>query len=183
MDSANLEQLQTRLRIKYEWSRALRAFIGFAPVTAVVALAALVGKRPESALFFGTLMFTSGVLLLWYGRDLRRAVLPGLIAGLLPLTLALCANSFGHVCLDGSCTTLCLPACTAGGLFSGLAISWVGHRGRYGLGFWLSASSIALLTGAMGCSCIGYSGVVGLALGYGAGVVPALGVRRLLRGR
>ncbi len=183
MDSASLSQLKTRLRLKYEWNRGIRAFIGFTPAGVVVAIAALVAKRPDSALLFGALMFASGVLLLWYGRDVRRAVLPGLIAGLLPLTLALCANSFGHVCLDGSCTTLCVPACTMGGSLSGLAISWVGQRGRHGLGFWISASSIALLTGAMGCSCIGYSGLVGLALGYGIGVVPALGLSRVLRGR
>ncbi len=183
MDSVKLGQLRTRLRARYEWNRLTRALLGFAPAGAVVAVAAMLGKRQESALLFGSLMFLSGVLLLWYGRDLRRAVLPGLCAGLAPLTLALCANSYGHVCMDGSCTTLCLPACTLGGLVSGLAIAAVGRRGHHRSGFWISASSIALLTGAMGCTCIGFSGVIGLTLGYGAGLVPAFAVGIFGRGR
>ena len=31
---------------------------------------------------------------------------------------------------------------------------------------------LALLVGATGCSCIGASGLVGLFLGFGAGLVP-----------
>ena len=31
----------------------------------------------------------------------------------------------------------------------------------------------ALLTGAMGCTCVGYSGLAGLALGYALGIVPS----------
>ena len=43
-------------------------------------------------------------------------------------------------------------------------------------------SAVALLTGAMGCVCVGYAGIAGLALGFGAGMVPGL-VRKFLAGR
>jgi hypothetical protein len=127
---------------------------------------------------FGVGLFLVGVSVLWYGRDLRRAVLPGFVAGLVPLTLATCANHVGHLCTGENCMLWCVPACTVGGLAAGLAISVVGYRGRRGLGFWVAASAISLLTGAMGCSCAGYAGVLGLALGFGAGLVPGF-ARRL----
>jgi hypothetical protein len=52
------------------------------------------------------------------------------------------------------------------------------HGRRAGPGFWLSASSLALLTGAMGCTCVGYSGVAGLALGFAVGSAPGFFRRR-----
>jgi len=61
-----------------------------------------------------------------------------------------------------------------GGVVAGLAVASVGNQRRAGIWFWLSASSLTLLTGAMGCSCIGYSGVAGLGIGFAAGVVPGL---------
>jgi hypothetical protein len=67
-----------------------------------------------------------------------------------------------------------MPACILGGAVSGLLVAGVGHRRGAGSAFWLSASGLALLTGAMGCTCIGYSGVVGLALGYAVGSMPGL---------
>ncbi len=48
----------------------------------MVAAVAL-SKYPMWAFALGGLLFVGGVILLWYGRDLKRAVLPGLAAGLL----------------------------------------------------------------------------------------------------
>jgi hypothetical protein len=173
MDSIELKRIERRLRLRYEWSRTVRALVGFAPSLLIVLVAAWFARRPSSAAAFGAAMFAAGAVLLWYGRDLRRAVLPGLLAGIAPLSLTLCATSVGHECMGGSCVSLCIPACFAGGLVAGLAVSAVGYRGGYRTGFWLSASAIALLTGAMGCVCVGSSGLVGLAIGFGAGMVPA----------
>src|SRR5688572_9234147 len=99
MDSIDLERVERRARFKYEWSRVRRALLGFAPAMLVVGIAALFARYPSSALMFGLLMFVVGVTLLWYGRDLKRAVLPGLVAGIVPLTLVLCANRVGHACM------------------------------------------------------------------------------------
>lgn len=172
MDST---ELQRRARRAYERGRLRRALLGASPLLGVLGIAAALSHRPTSALGFGVAATAAAVLMLWYGRAPQKAVLPGIAAGLVPLALALGAN-YVHVC-SGGCSTLCLPACALGGVAAGVAVASVGSRRRAGLGFWLSASALTLCIGAMGCSCIGYAGVIGLAAGYGVGLVPGL-VRR-----
>ncbi|MFZ5890734.1 MAG: hypothetical protein ACOY0T_06750 [Myxococcota bacterium] len=174
MGSVDLQELERRLKRKYEWTRLRRALLGLLPLMLVVLLTMQISKRPASALIFGSVAVTWGTLLLWYGRDVRRAVLPGVAAGLVPLTFALCANAMGHVCTGERCVSVCVPACVVGGLIAGLLVAAVGHRRNHGAAFWVSAASLSVLTGAMGCACVGYSGVLGLALGFGAGFLPSL---------
>jgi hypothetical protein len=178
MESIDLTKLERRARRKYEWMRARQAVIGFAPSLVVVVIAALVNKRPHAALAFGAAMFAVGVLLLWYGREVRRAVLPGLAFGLLPLALALCAKSMGHTCMGGQCLTLCVPACIVGGLGAGIGVSIVGLRWKQGFAFWAGAAAVTLLTGAMGCSCVGFGGVAGMVVGFALGLLPVILRRR-----
>ena len=173
MGSTDLQGLERHARRQYEWARVRRSVLGFSPALLVVAIAALNTKRPLSAAAFGVAMFTAGVLLLWYGRDLRRAVLPGLALGVLPLALTLSANHI-HQCSGGMCMNWCLPACSAGGLAAGIGVAIIGHRTRRSLGYWAGASALTLLTGAMGCSCVGYAGITGLVAGYALGLAPAL---------
>ena len=182
MESIDVQRLRQRMRLKYEWSRARRAVIGFAPVLVLVSLAASLGAKPGSAALFGSILFATGVTLLWYGRDLRRAVLPGVAAGIVPLAFALCANHIGHACTGTGCMSLCIPACTVGGLVAGFAVAAVARPAKYGVGFWLGASAIALSTGAMGCACIGYGGVIGLGVGFAAGTLT-FATRRLFARR
>lgn len=192
MDSIDSVSLARALRRRYEWSRAWRAMLGFAPACMLILIAAYLSPRSISVLLFGAVLFGNAVLLLWYGQGLQRAVLPGVMVGLIPLTAALCANHFGHVCTGSACVSLCLPACILGGVSAGVLLGfWAqkrlggGNRNaenggerhgaqRHGaLGFVLASSSIALLTGAMGCGCIGYAGVFGLLAGYLIGLLPA----------
>lgn len=179
MDSIELTQLQRRLRVSYELGRVRLSLLGMLPVVLVVACAACATQRPESALCFGVCTLAAGAAMLWYGREPQRAVLPGVLAGLIPLVLALVANRM-HLCGPSGCSTWCVPACVAGGVVAGIAIAIVGHRRRAGAFFWLSASTLALFTGAMGCACVGFSGVAGLLAGFAAGVVPGA-IRRALR--
>jgi len=182
MDSIDLGQLERRARRKYEWARARRAIWGFAPALVVVTIAALLNKHHVSAVAFGTALFVVGAGLLWYGHDIRRAVLPGLAMGLLPLAVALCVNHVGHACLGDRCMTLCIPACAVGGLGAGVGISIIGLRRKHGWPFWVGATVLTLLTGAMGCSCVGFGGVAGLSVGCGVGLLAGL-VRQRLRPR
>jgi hypothetical protein len=169
-----LEPTLRRARRAYELGRARRALLGFLPVLGLVGGACLLSDSPSWTGSLGLCMFFLGVVMLWRGRDLKRAVLPGVAAGSVPLVLVLCARHFGHMCTGTSCSTLCMQACAAGGAVAGLAVASVGNSRRSGPGFWLAASALAILTGAMACSCLGISGVVGLALGYGGGLVPGL---------
>ncbi len=173
MVSTDLVLVERRLRFRYELGRLRLSVLGVLPLTLIVAVTVLLTQRPLSALAFGALTVVMGAGMLFYGRDPQRAVLPGVAAGLIPLLLALGASHVHHCGADG-CSTLCLPACVLGGVVSGLVVAMVGHRRGAGPVFWLSASGLALLTGAMGCTCIGHSGVVGLALGFALGSVPGM---------
>jgi hypothetical protein len=179
MDSTELDRIERGARRSYEWARLRHALLGFAPVLTVVAVAAVLARDPSMTLALGLSVFLVGVVLLWYGRDLRKAVLPGVAAGLVPLVLALCANHWHH-CNGHACMSFCVPACAAGGLLAGLGVAAMGKHRRAGAAYWVPASGLALLTGAMGCSCVGYAGVAGLAVGYGAGIAAAL-FRKLQR--
>ncbi|HVZ32850.1 MAG TPA: hypothetical protein VG963_10510, partial [Polyangiaceae bacterium] len=171
MDSVDLSRVERRARARYEWARARAALLGFAPVLLVVAAAALIGKHASVTAALGVALFGAGVVMLWYGRELKRAVLPGVLAGLIPLALVLCANQM-HGCVGDNCMMVCVPACVVGGVVAGIVVGSVAARRRAPLAFWISASGLTLLTGAMGCACVGYAGVVGLAAGYVAGVLP-----------
>lgn len=173
MVSTDLSQLERRARLAYERGRLRRALFGVVPLVPVIAGATWLTQRPGSSLVFGAAALLAGVGMLWYGRDPQRAVLPGIAAGLVPLVLALCASQL-HLCGPEGCTSLCVPACAFGGTVAGLAVARVGHRRRAGPLFWVTGSAIALLTGAMGCSCVGHSGLIGLGLGFVAGVLPGL---------
>ena len=102
---------------------------------------------------------------------MHRAVLPGLLAGVIPLTFAIMANR-GLPDAGGHCSTWCLPVCIAGGVVAGLAVSWFATRRGLDWRFFAGATAVSLLTGAMGCSCIGYAGVIGLGAGFAAGALP-----------
>ena len=178
MESIDLDGLEKRARVRYELARAARAVVGFAPALLLVLLAAALGRRPGSAVMFGAMLFVSGAFCLWRGQTMHRAVLPGLLAGIIPLTFALMANR-GHACAGGHCSTWCLPACITGGVVAGLAVSWFATKRGLDWRFFAGASAVSMLTGAMGCACIGYSGVFGLGAGFIAGALP-WGVRKLV---
>jgi len=180
MDSTNnpLEQTMRRARVRYEWTRARRAALGFLPVFVLVAVACALGERPWWSLTFGLSLFAAGVVALSYGRDARRAVLPGLAAGGAPLVLVLLARHVDHVCGGPECTSLCLQACLVGGAIAGLVVGFSKASGRAGAAFWVAASFVAVLTGAMACARLGLSGILGLVFGYVVGLVPGL-VRRV----
>jgi len=168
--------LRARVRRGYELGRLRRAVAGAAPVVIAAIVAVVVSQRPWSAATFGMAAVGAAVTFLWWGREPQRAVLPAMAAGLIPLALALAASHW-HACGAGGCTSFCVPACTAGGVLAGLAIAGIGLKRRAGLGFWLAASGLAVLEGAMGCSCVGGGGVIGLMAGFSLGLVPAL-IRR-----
>jgi hypothetical protein len=173
MDSVDLARIERRARFRYERARARDALFGFAPVLAIVASAALLGRHSTLTLGLGLVLLIAGTVLLWYGREPKRAVLPGVLAGLIPLVIVLCANRL-HGCSGDNCMMVCIPACVAGGVLAGLVVAAVAARRHAPLAFWVSVSGLTLLTGAMGCACVGYAGVLGLGAGYALGVLPGI---------
>jgi hypothetical protein len=180
MESAELLRAEKRARRAYELTRIRRAALAFAPVFLLILGASLIGERVGYILAFGAALFVLGVGLLWYGRGVKRAVLPGLAAGLVPLIFGLCAK-YVHNCEGPGCLAFCVPACFAGGLVAGVAVDFVGLRSANKLGFWVAASGVGLLTGAMGCVCAGALGLAGLVAGFAISTVPGMMVVAMRR--
>ena len=181
MESAELEHAEKRARRAYELTRVRRAALAFAPVFLLILGAALIGERVGYILAFGAALFVLAVGLLWYGRGIKRAVLPGLAAGLVPLIFGLCAR-YVHSCMGPGCLAFCVPACFAGGVVAGVVVDFVGLRSSNKIGFWVAASGVGLLTGAMGCVCAGALGLAGLWVGFTLSAVPGM-VAAILRRR
>lgn len=181
MERTELVLMERRFRRIYELSRLKQAVFGFTPILMLVLAATAFGGQHSLVLLLGPLLFGAGVLALWYGREPARGVLPGALAGGAALVLVLCVSQMGHVCTGSECVSWCLPACIAGGLLSGALVSIVGVRQKRRAGYWASASGITLLTGALGCSCAGFAGVIGLVVGFLAVTAPSIAAAVLRR--
>ena len=186
-ENPNLErQVQRQIRRRYEMQRGILALLGAIPVLLVVSLACVYSQRATTSALLGGGAIVLGVVMLWRGQQAQRAVLPAVGLGAIPLTLALWANAAHGCCVaGGTCmagmSSMCLPACSAGGLIAGGLLAVLGHRWRAGVWFWISATGMTLLVGATGCACVGYTGVLGLAIGYGIGAGVGATMARVMR--
>lgn len=164
---------ESRARSAYEAGRRGLASYVALPLLALGVLGACLGTRPVYAVLVGILIAAVAWVCIWRGRVAGRAVLPGVLAGLVPLTLAFAAQSYGHVCSGSECYSLCVPACTSGGFLAGLVIARLGRNVASPVRFWALAALLAGLEGSLGCSCVGFGGVLGLGVGLIVTFVPA----------
>ena len=70
--------------------------------------------------------------------------------------------------------------CVGGGVVAGVLVGRLASKSDSPTAVFLSAAATALLTGAIGSSCVGVHGIVGMAVGIGLGAVPQ-GLRSLVR--
>ena len=110
----------------------------------------------------------------WKGQGLGRAVLPGVLAGLAPFTIALGAGLSGHACATGGWCTFFIGACLIGGFVAGL---FVASAARGSIRQLLAGALLAGLTGSLGCLVAGATGVIALSAGLLLGAVPAFVLR------
>jgi hypothetical protein len=174
--------LKHRARRLYEIGR-LRGALGWSiPALALAALVAVVVGHASLPLAIGVTLYAASVGLLWWGRAPGRGVLPGLVFGLVPLAAALISSFHGHACVGAACFRVCTLACFGGGLVAGLLIARVAVRSTNPVVLFLSAASVAFLTGVTGGACMGVYPVIGMAVAIGFGFVPVL-LRSRLRAR
>lgn len=158
-------ELLPQLSAAYEKGRWFWALGRVLPVSLIPASVLLLGGRPAGVLGFGFLLMVSLVPLLWSGKELARGAWVGLSSGLPALAFPLAAQFAGHACLSSGCYSLCIPACISGGLVAGFLLSRRCLSSPSPVASMGSALGVALLTGALGCSCVGFSGVAGLFAG------------------
>jgi hypothetical protein len=112
----------------------------------------------------GALLVATGIVYLWRGQLAEQALLPGVLAGVFPLGLALLANGPNPHCTHGDGgISLCTFACAVGGVIAALRISRFARtteRAPFAFGL---AVIPAFFLGSLGCGCIGYTGVMAMA--------------------
>ncbi len=170
--TTDVTHAEVRALRAYEAGRRKLATMVAIPLLLPGVLAACLGARPLLAAAIAASMACMGWVFVWRGRVAGRAVLPGVVAGLVPLGMALCAQSLGHVCTGSECYSLCVPACTSGGVIAGFVIARLGRHVESPIRFWALAGTMAALEGSLGCSCVGFGGMVGLVLGLAVTLVP-----------
>jgi len=172
--------LRGKAKRAYEWGRLRRALSGSVPTLLVALMVASLVHEVSWPLVIGLALYFASVLLLWFGRNPARSVLPGVVYGLLPLTGGVIAKLHGHVCMGLSCYSTCLLYCVGGGILAGVLVGRLASRSDTPLAVFFSAAATSLLTGAIGSSCVGAHGIVGMAAGIFLGAVPQ-GVRWAIR--
>ncbi len=159
-------ELFSRASSAYERGRVRWAALSALPLAIVPIASFFVGHRLGSSVGLGVALLVGATVMLWRGQSYARGLTLGLKAGFIPLVLSHGANLYGHLCTASGCTSLCVPACIAGGLVAGLWIALSAARAPWQV--LASAASVALLVGSFGCACIGFGGLAGMTLGLAA---------------
>ncbi|HTV22357.1 MAG TPA: hypothetical protein VMG12_26900 [Polyangiaceae bacterium] len=174
MTSMNEATVRSRVRRAYELGRWLSALRLGLIVIPMALLSGVVARAPVWAASAGLALFALVAVLGWRGQSYGRAVVPGLLAGSVPLVLPLLMRSTGLCCVGGVCLPFCMLGCTVGGLVVGISLglrSAAERQGRWT--FLAAATSIAALAGILGCAIVGTAGIAGM---LGAVVVSSLPV-------
>ncbi len=169
--------LRGRAKRAYEWGRLRHALAASIPTLLVGGMVAALVKEVSWPLVLGLALYGASVVLLWFGRSPGRSVLPGVVYGLLPLTGGVISRLHGHACMGLSCYSTCMLYCVGGGVLAGVLVGRLASKSDTPAAVFMSAAATALLTGAIGSSCVGVHGIVGMAAGVGLGALP-LALRR-----
>ncbi len=161
-------------RRAYERGRLQAALWRATPLLPLLAWTVSWCRYPALAAVCGAAVVALTVAFGWRGGTWRRAIVPGLAAGVAPLTLPLLVRSAGDVCMGGMCCSLCAVSCVAGGVLAGVLVGRRAAMLAEGRGVFLAAAgSLAILAGAPACALAGAIGLAGLLLGFAIGTAPA----------
>lgn len=167
--------LAARARRAYELGRLGAGLRRAWPVVPMAMLSLAGCGQPGFAAGAAALLVAAVTLLSWRGEAWGRAVVPGLLAGALPLVVPLFVRALGHACAGGSCLPVCLVACGASGAAAGALLGVRAARLARGRGAFLAGGAlVATLAGALGCVVAGATGLLGMAAGFLAATTPLL---------
>lgn len=157
-------------RRAYERGRLRTALRAAWPALPLIALSLWGCSRPAATIVAGGLLVALVVFARWRGGTMGRSVTPGILAGLAPLILPL-ATACGS---SGCPAWLARMACLAGGLVAGFVLGLVATRKDDRVTFLVSAGSVAVLVGTLGCAIAGGVGVLGMLGGFVVGTAPVI---------
>jgi hypothetical protein len=114
-------------------------------------------------------------LYIWRGGDAGNALLPGLVAGLVPLVLSATMLDCRAEC-SGLCMRHCMLVCAVGATGAGLLATLLTRNHPRRWRAWLFAVALVPASGLLGCPHVGYGQLGGLLLGLLLSRLFALGV-------
>jgi hypothetical protein len=167
------QALLRRGRWAYELGRARSASRILLVVFPLLLAALLVGRPAPLVAGLGGLLAASAFALAMVHDRYARAVRTGLLAGLPTLLIPVLIRVL-HVLPVGAGVDPCIPASFLSGALAGWVVSSRASEETKRLSFWTAAVLATALTGILGCSVAGGSGVVGLMAGVVAGSAPVL---------
>jgi hypothetical protein len=180
--AVDIQRLQAEARRRYERGRARHAALSASLLLPLLALVVAVSPGRQYAWAAVLLAWLCAFVALWRGEALGRGVIPGVVCALFPLLGSHIAARLGHVCTEGGCVSLCAPLCSAGGVAAGLVLAhWIRRERSPQMAF-ASGALLVVAVGATSCTCIGLSGVAGIAAGLAAGYVRVLFMRPQVAG-
>lgn len=160
--------LKTRSLRAYERARLRDALLLAIPIAGVAAVG-------TSSWIGAVVVFVVAAALLHRGEDFGRAVLPGVLAGAIPMVMVTFSMRFGHACVEpGSCTRLCLAACAVGGVIAAAVVHLHARNAKTPRRAWMGAALVATALGGAACTCLGAMGVAAMLAGLLLGAAPRL---------
>jgi hypothetical protein len=157
----------------YELGRARWASRILLVVLPLLVAALVVGRPAPLVAGLGGLLGATAFVLAMVHDRYARAVRTGVLAALPTLLIPVLMRAL-HVLPVGAGLDPCIPASFLSGIVAGWVVSRRVSEETKGLSFWTAAVLVTALTGTLGCSVAGGSGVVGLMAGVVAGSAPVL---------
>jgi len=168
----------TRARRAYEAGRLRAATFAALPLLPLVALASSCCAAPAQVIATGGALVAAVIALRWRGEQFGAGVTPGLLAGLVPLSVPVAGRIGLPLCGLAGCD-LSPAICAFGGLAGGVLLGFLAPPPRAGrLTPFVVACLVAGMTGAVGCLIYGLIGPVVMAGGLLVGALPLVAVRR-----
>jgi len=143
-------------------------------VLPMLVVALLVGRPASLVAGLGGLLGASAFALAMVHDRYARAVRTGILAGLPALLIPVLMRALHLLPPLGAGVDPCIPASFLSGIVAGWVVSRRTSDETKRVSFWTVAVGAAALTGSLGCSVAGGSGVMGLMAGVVAGSAPVL---------
>lgn len=168
------EQLLKQVRRTYEWGRLRRGLWLGALSVPMTAMSVSSCHGSTYAVILGAALGSVATVLAWRGGALGRGVVPGFVAGVVPLVFPALAAPTCSRLAGAAGIHLCLLSCIVGGLASGGLVAYAATRvhGNKGV-FVFAAGLVAALAGSLGCIFVGAGGVVAMLVGLAIVSLPA----------